>query len=223
MNKYFIMVNGQQMGPFTSEEIVSKGFSTDSYVYNKTLGDWKMISEIPDFFQETNDPLIKSRYQNIQNNISSNKGNVVGPKNILNSYPKYASWGSRAGAYLLDVVFLTIFFVIFFGLVGVVFGTDEETMLAAYIPYFIVLFIYYAGLESGSKQGTWGKQIVGLKVIDATTQLPVSFGQASGRFISRIIISIIPIIGFVNYLSPLWTERKQAGHDQMASCVIIEK
>ena len=49
MEKYYIMVNGEQQGPFTNQEIINKGFSNDSYIYNKTLGDWKKISEVADF------------------------------------------------------------------------------------------------------------------------------------------------------------------------------
>lgn len=48
MEKYYIMVNGQQDGPFTQEEIKSKGYSKDSYIYNKNLGSWKKISEVID-------------------------------------------------------------------------------------------------------------------------------------------------------------------------------
>ncbi len=44
------MVKIQQEGPFTKKEIISKGFSSDSYIYNKTLGGWKKISEVPVFF-----------------------------------------------------------------------------------------------------------------------------------------------------------------------------
>lgn len=218
------MVNGQQMGPFTSEEIELKGFSTDSYVYNKDLGGWKLISEIPGFFSENT---IQPGYhppappQPVKPDIG-NPETPLGDQTSTN-YISYASWGSRLGAYLLDVVFLVIFFVIIFGVTGAIFGADEETMLIAYIPYLIGVLIYYAVLESGSSQGTWGKQIVGLKVIDSTTQLPVSFGQASGRFISRIILSFIPIVGLIDYLNPLWSNKKQTWHDQMSSCIVIDK
>ena len=49
MEKYYIMVDGQQDGPFTGQEIINKGFSKDSYIYNKNLGSWKMISDVPEF------------------------------------------------------------------------------------------------------------------------------------------------------------------------------
>ena len=50
MEKFYIMVDNQQDGPYTKEEIINKGFSDSSYVYNKTLGGWKKISEISNFF-----------------------------------------------------------------------------------------------------------------------------------------------------------------------------
>ena len=49
MEKFYIMVNGEQQGPFTAKEIINKEFSTDSYIYNKTLGGWKKISEVTVF------------------------------------------------------------------------------------------------------------------------------------------------------------------------------
>ena len=61
MEKFYIMVNGEQQGPFTAQEIINKGFSNDSYIFNKGLGDWKKISEVAIFysFEKKND--IKSK------------------------------------------------------------------------------------------------------------------------------------------------------------------
>jgi hypothetical protein len=57
MEKYYIMVNGEQQGPFTAKEIINKGFSNDSYIFNKGLGDWKKISEVAGFssFEKKNE------------------------------------------------------------------------------------------------------------------------------------------------------------------------
>ena len=57
MEKYYIMVNGEQQGPFTTQEIINKGFSNDSYIFNKGLGDWKKISEVAGFssFEKKNE------------------------------------------------------------------------------------------------------------------------------------------------------------------------
>ena len=49
MEKFYIMVNGEQQGPFTAQEIINKGFSNDSVIFNKGLGEWKKISEVAIF------------------------------------------------------------------------------------------------------------------------------------------------------------------------------
>jgi len=70
MEKFYIMVDGQQDGPFTKQEIISKGFSNDSYIYNKNLGSWKKISEVLDL-SSTNDekPAIETTKTNtVQSN-----------------------------------------------------------------------------------------------------------------------------------------------------------
>ena len=82
MEKYYIMVNGEQQGPFTKQEIINKGFSNDSYIYNKTLGGWKKISEVAGFSsfekknvikpQTTPSPLPIS--ETSERRVSENKG-----------------------------------------------------------------------------------------------------------------------------------------------------
>jgi hypothetical protein len=47
MEKFYIMVNNHQEGPFTKEEIISKGFSNTSYIYNKSLGGGKRYLKYP--------------------------------------------------------------------------------------------------------------------------------------------------------------------------------
>jgi len=79
------MVNGQQEGPFTKQEISNKGFSSNSYVYSKELGNWKKISDIPGFFSYTEDipppppqstpPTYKPQNTGPQNNSNYSQSN----------------------------------------------------------------------------------------------------------------------------------------------------
>ena len=71
MEKYYIMINGQQDGPYTKQEIKDKGFSNDSYIYNKNLGAWKKISEVPEFSFLTNEKKVETsppRVEKIKSN-----------------------------------------------------------------------------------------------------------------------------------------------------------
>ena len=69
MEKYYVMVNGQQDGPFTQEEVISKGYSSDSYIYNKNLGSWKKISEVLDISSDNKEN------PNIETKTNSDKSN----------------------------------------------------------------------------------------------------------------------------------------------------
>jgi len=81
-------------------------------------------------------------------------------------------------------------------------------------------WLYFAYLESGEKQGTWGKQMLGLYVTDLAGYR-VSFARASGRFFAKFITSMIPL--GVGYMMAGFTERKQALHDMIASCLVLRR
>jgi uncharacterized RDD family membrane protein YckC len=74
-------------------------------------------------------------------------------------------------------------------------------------------------LDSSSKQGTWGKQIVGLKVTDLQGGR-IGVGRAIGRFLARYLSGCSCGIGF---LLPLFTERKQTLHDLICGCLVLKK
>jgi len=81
-------------------------------------------------------------------------------------------------------------------------------------------WLYYALSESSSWQGTVGKRLLNLKVTDLGGQR-ISFARASGRYFSRIITHMITLeIGFI---LAGFTEKKQAVHDMIASCLVLRR
>ena len=49
----------------------------------------------------------------------------------------------------------------------------------------------------------------------------ITFGRASGRFFAKIVSGLIPLgIGFI---MAGFTERKQALHDMIASCLVLRR
>lgn len=250
MEKYYIMINGAQQGPFTKQEIISKGFSDDSYVYNKNLGGWKMISEVavfsgsieelPVFVPPINKPSNNSGFANDGSSTtnttvdSTNTEESICKASISNTQVEYASWGSRLGAYLIDlIIHLVVLGIILYFVFDSRFMKDIQQLpleefistflVVLSVPMFIMSWFYYALFESSSKQATFGKLIVGLKVQDSKTVLPISFGKATGRHFSRLLLGYIPLINFLDYLAPLWSDKKQAWHDSMSSCVVVKK
>jgi uncharacterized RDD family membrane protein YckC len=97
------------------------------------------------------------------------------------------------------------------GILGSVFGL---------VVVVIVLgWLYYALMESSRNQATLGKMALGLKVTDLEGN-QISFARATGRYFGKIISGMIFYIGYI--LAGL-TEKKQALHDMMASCLVIRK
>jgi uncharacterized RDD family membrane protein YckC len=84
----------------------------------------------------------------------------------------------------------------------------------------VVSWLYYALSESSSWQATLGKKILNLKVTDMSGQ-PISFGRASGRYFAKIITGMIPLL--IGYIMAGFTEKKQAIHDMIASCLVLRK
>ena len=84
----------------------------------------------------------------------------------------------------------------------------------------LLKWLYFAYLESGEKQATWGKQALGLYVTDGAAER-ISFGRASGRFFAKIISGLIPL--GIGYIMAGFTERKQALHDMIAGCLVLRR
>ena len=81
-------------------------------------------------------------------------------------------------------------------------------------------WLYFAGMESSQYQGTLGKMALGLVVTDMNGQ-PISFARASGRFFSKLITGLVPFA--IGYIMAGFTEKKQALHDMIASCLVLRK
>jgi uncharacterized RDD family membrane protein YckC len=97
-----------------------------------------------------------------------------------------------------------------------IFGAIATVLLAM----MIVTWLYYAFMESSSIQGTLGKMVLGLIVTDMHGS-PISFGRASGRFFARFITGLVPL--FIGYIMAGFTEKKQALHDIIAGCLVLQK
>ena len=84
----------------------------------------------------------------------------------------------------------------------------------------VMVWLYYAGMESSLYQGTLGKMALGLIVTDLEGRR-ISFGRASGRYFSKLITGLIPL--GIGYAMAGFTEKKQALHDMIASCLVLRK
>lgn len=135
----------------------------------------------------------------------------------------YAGFWRRAGAYLIDAIILSAITQILSVITGIsgnspnAVPTTEEAIMS--LIYLVIAWLYFALLESSSKQGTVGKMAIGIIVTDENGKR-VSFARATGRFFAKIISAIILLIG---YLMVLWTKKRQGLHDIIAKTLVLKK
>jgi uncharacterized RDD family membrane protein YckC len=151
---------------------------------------------------------------------------------------RYAGFWRRFVAHLIDQIIMGVVALMLFipGLalfgIGIGAGLSDESpsaigfiiaAIAAYLTAILVILIlqwlYYALMESSNKQATLGKLALGIVVTDLNGGR-ISFGRATGRYFGKLISGMILYIGFI---MAGFTDRKQALHDIMASCLVVMK
>lgn len=128
---------------------------------------------------------------------------------------------------IIPLIFLTGF-AAHFGDLAQRHGQPDPALVGGFIAMILLFsavsvlaqWLYHAYLESGEKQATWGKQALGLYVTDLMGNR-ISFGRASGRFFGKIVTGMIPL--GIGYIMAGFTERKQALHDMIASCLVLRR
>jgi uncharacterized RDD family membrane protein YckC len=144
---------------------------------------------------------------------------------------EYAEFMPRVGATILDGLFLALVGCVPVGLIGVAVvivgnanAADPMAVAIAQgiLQQLVALLVggcYFILSDSSGKQGTWGKQIVGIKVTDMNGNR-VTAGRATGRYCAKFLSNCTCGIA---YLMPLFTERKQTLHDMVSGCLVLKK
>lgn len=157
----------------------------------------------------------------------------------------YAGFWKRFAAYLIDALILGvaawIIILPVLGLIGIGASSMEYTeedmmtmddeaaaglaaaMIGASMMLWIVIgaagWLYFALMESSSKQATLGKMALSIIVTDMNGNR-LTFGRATGRYFGKILSGLILYIGFI---MAAFTEKKQALHDMIAGCLVVNK
>jgi uncharacterized RDD family membrane protein YckC len=123
------------------------------------------------------------------------------------SGPRAGFWRRFAAVFIDGIIVGIPFYILYAVSRGVGYGLGI-IIGAAYFVYF----------EGGPTGQTFGKQAMGIRVIDFKTGGPIGYGRAFIRYIGRIV-SEIPI--FLGYFWMLWDKEKQCWHDKFASDVVV--
>jgi uncharacterized RDD family membrane protein YckC len=130
---------------------------------------------------------------------------------------QYASFGKRFLAALLDGIIISIVNILVTFVLRAILGRSGVNV--ANLLGIVVAWLYYAIQETSPKQATLGKQALGIVVTDLQGKR-IDFVKATIRYFSKIISSIILLIG---YIMAAFTEKKQALHDMIAGTLVLKK
>jgi uncharacterized RDD family membrane protein YckC len=139
---------------------------------------------------------------------------------------KFAGFWIRVAALLIDSIIYGVFrfALIFVTYAFIVHPTSPKVdpfntnvLIIENIIGLLIVIGYFAGFESSRWQATIGKKLMKIKVVDLNGHR-ISFGQAIGRYLSKIVSCLTFCIG---YMMAGWTEKKQALHDKIAGTLVI--
>lgn len=205
-DNYYIQQDGEQTGPFTGYELMEMGLDVDTMLLPAMSSKWQKASDLPEF----------NSYFEAQGIYFPTLDNL-------------ATFWWRLLAYLIDYIITSIIFSFFVpASIFVVYErlrNNTYTLDDVYIYWqfmfvtFIMVVIYNATCEASKMQGSIGKKICKLAVIDADGRR-LSFGQAFMRNLYKFISGAALFLG---YLNVLWDEHRQGWHDQWARTYVIIK
>jgi uncharacterized RDD family membrane protein YckC len=232
------------MGPFTREQVAQKlqagEVSLSSLAHVEGLSEWTKLSDVLARVDAAAPPAVPAPLFSVPPAGApaySYAATMQPPSHLV-----YAGFWLRFVAVVIDGIILVIPMGIIGAIVGGVIGFSYGVAHPGnrfsimdgdgdFNPTFILMevglmifstivkWLYFALQESSSAQATVGKRVMGLKVMSLAGQR-IGFGQASGRFFSKIISGMILCIG---YIMAGFTERKQALHDMIAGTLVVRE
>lgn len=122
----------------------------------------------------------------------------------------YASVWKRFFAFVIDAV---IFLILFWILSQIMSNASVSLVLL------VMIWLYYALLESSPLQASIGKMIVGIKVVDRKGRR-LSFWHATERIFSKLVTNITFYFGF---FIAAFDKKKRTLHDRISRSAVISK
>lgn len=154
--------------------------------------------------------------------VQDEDGNVSTNRKVIETSTAFipASPISRFFAYWVD----TILFVV------VVYSVKTIANLIGYplinkdllVPLTLLLWSYFTLSEISAKQGTLGKQMFNIRVVDVNGQR-LNFSKAAFRNILKVVFIGMPYLRYVIFLTVFVSDRKRALHDFFSQSFVVEQ
>lgn len=135
----------------------------------------------------------------------------------------YADFGKRAGALIIDWLFILAAYVVVFILTAIAGAIAEGlgilVLLVGYLAIFALSLALFIMGDGGALGQTPGKHLIGIKVVGPAPG-PIGYGQGAIRYLGRILDSIICGIP-IGYLWPLFDDQNRCWHDIIADTRVV--
>jgi len=195
-NSYLLVVNGKPQGPFSITQLKEFKIKSGDFVKTDAMDDYKEAHEVAELRE------------------------LFGfHKQILLQY--FASFDQRLLASAVDwflvsgVCMVTAFIVSLF-------VNGRLVLLSIAFSLFVIIplvnLIYHIVMESSAKQGTYGKQLLKIKVCDLEGDR-LTTAHALGRNLAKIF-SVLTL--FIGYLYSFFNKRQQSLHDVIAGTLVVK-
>ncbi|MEB0261164.1 RDD family protein [Mucilaginibacter sp. 10I4] len=203
-DEYILVINGKPDGPFSIAQLKERKIKPGDFVKTPAMDDYKEAHEIAALRQ------------------------LFGFKRQPLPMQYFGSFDQRAIAAVIDwlivlAVFVLAAFVVMLILLLALPGSENQVLrigitigIVALTP--IAKVIYNVQLESGSKRGTIGKQLMKIRVCDLYGE-QITSGQAIGRNLGKYLSTATFFIG---YIMCFFTAKQQCLHDMLADTVVIK-
>jgi len=164
--------------------------------------------EIASFLLEKKTQKELSRSNNQNDNFKLNRKELF----------SYSGFWKRLIAALLDGIIFILFDLV---LVAIIINNGHNNINPLILGSFetVLFWLYVTIMESSRFKGTLGKLTLGIIVTDLNG-IQVSFARANVRYFSKLISTATLFIGFI---IAAFTEKKQALHDIISGCLVIDK
>ena len=141
----------------------------------------------------------------------------------------YAGWGDRVVATIWDFIYvLPGLAVVVVGIVITAIGAQMDSGIVVTVGVLVALggwvwmiwrFIRNYVLDQGRTGWTYGKRKVGIRLINEVDGTPVGAGMA---FVRYLLHGLINQACYIDYLWPLWDDKKQTLTDKVLKSVVVQ-
>jgi uncharacterized RDD family membrane protein YckC len=193
---YTLVINGKPEGPYTLDELKALKIKPGDFVKTKAMDDYKEAHEVAELCQ------------------------LFGfQKQALLQY--FGSFDQRATAAVIDWFLVsTVCAVLAF--IITIFLSNKIALIAVALSLLVVIpivnLVYHIIMESLPKQGTYGKQILKIRVCDMQGE-PISVSHAAGRNFAKVLSVLTLGIG---YLYCFFNKQQQCLHDRVAETLVVK-